>query len=794
MTVVAERAVPVAPPLAPASLSATPSEREIFLDAVRTIALVRVVLWHATGAVPLTYIVAAVPTMFFVTGSLLAKSLRRGARSVVIDRARRILVPLWAFAALALGAMEISHLIDGTARTAMPWSHAIWWILPLDDPKGSLWEGGYLAAPLWYLRVLLWLILLAPGLLWLVRRLGALAFALPLSILAVLEVVARRGNGPDSTTWKLGDLALYGAFLMLGFVHRDGGLAGWTRRRWLAIAGVAGLGAAAWCLTQPIPDHIVNDDHIAHLLVGLTWLALFFVARPAIERVATSARPGAVISWISRRTMTVYLWHSGAVVVSFLLLRRLAIDWPTGTHTAALLVLTGAVTLVAVLLLGPIEDLASSRRPTLWPHAGARRPDWTRPPRAALAFACCGLVVLTATACTDLATRAGAAGDRNGSATSATTLSLRVPSQQPAAPVFEAAPVAAAPATGPIATSPPAATSAASPSGTVTSSLDSTLASALDSAMQTWISANAIPGGVSVAVELDDGRVWSSAYGADATTTVAVSTSDTYDIASITKTFTAAMIWQLADAGRIDLDAPMPTLLAAPDFPASQFTVRQLLMHSSGLTNYRDTPQYGADPAAIDTPVKALMASAANPLLFTPGSKSAYSSSNYLALGLLVEQVTEQSYDTLLQQLANGAGLGTIAHLGSTPGEPNFATAGVELSMPQLAHWGNELLAKNSAGLSPLALGGLQTIDAESSMGQGTWGYCPCTLTTAGEHQFSGVGHSGSTTQLEYFSDLGLSVAVNLTDGIWAPDTRQNEMYQLMISLRSVISANRSAQ
>jgi CubicO group peptidase (beta-lactamase class C family) len=407
----------------------------------------------------------------------------------------------------------------------------------------------------------------------------------------------------------------------------------------------------------------------------------------------------------------------------------------------------------------------------------------------ALAFATCGLVVLTATACTDVTTRAAAVTDRVGgsAAAAATTLTLRVPSQQPTAPTFVAAADTAASATR-AAAALPAATAASLASGEA-----SALDEALDTAVKSWIAANAIPGGVNLSIELTDGRTWSTAIGTDASTGVAVSKTDTYDIASITKTFTAAMVWQLADGGVIDLDAPLPTLTAAPDFPSSEFTIRQLLMHSSGLLNYRDTPQYIANPSAISTPVDALMVSAHNPLLFAPGSKVAYSSSNYLALGLLVEQVTGRSYDDLLQTLATGADLGTVTHLTPTPGEPNFSTAGVELTTAQVAHWGLELLVRDSANLSPAALGGLQTIDPASSMGQGTWGYCPCTLSTTGESQFAGIGHSGSTTQLEYFSDLGLSVGVNLTDGIWTPDTRQNAIYQLMVSLRTIVAAAHSA-
>ena len=47
--------------------------------------------------------------------------------------------------------------------------------MPLTDPAGSSWEGGWLSSPLWYLRTLLWILLLAPVGLWLLRRAPRLA-------------------------------------------------------------------------------------------------------------------------------------------------------------------------------------------------------------------------------------------------------------------------------------------------------------------------------------------------------------------------------------------------------------------------------------------------------------------------------------------------------------------------------------------------------------------------------------------------------------------------------------------
>jgi len=63
------------------------------LDALRALALVRVMIWHVFGVAAITY-VAAMPAMFFVTGSLLAKSLgRRQARAVLVEDMAKNLKP-----------------------------------------------------------------------------------------------------------------------------------------------------------------------------------------------------------------------------------------------------------------------------------------------------------------------------------------------------------------------------------------------------------------------------------------------------------------------------------------------------------------------------------------------------------------------------------------------------------------------------------------------------------------------------------------------------------------------------
>jgi D-alanyl-D-alanine carboxypeptidase len=109
---------------------------------------------------------------------------------------------------------------------------------------------------------------------------------------------------------------------------------------------------------------------------------------------------------------------------------------------------------------------------------------------------------------------------------------------------------------------------------------------------------------------------------------------------SVMKLFVAAVVLQLVDEGLLALDGD-----AVP--VAGGVTVRQLLNHTSGLPNYHDDivelfEPYRTDPAHRWPlgPRELLAVALDKPRLFAPGEGWAYSGSNYLAVGLLVEEVT----------------------------------------------------------------------------------------------------------------------------------------------------------
>ena len=124
----------------------------------------------------------------------------------------------------------------------------------------------------------------------------------------------------------------------------------------------------------------------------------------------------------------------------------------------------------------------------------------------------------------------------------------------------------------------------------------------------------------------------------------AVTPDSMFAIGSITKSFTAIAVMQLVDAGRIDADAAIGDLL--PQAPAAWRAARvvHLLAHTSGIPDFVDNPCAHASGRPY-TAADALAEAACEPLEFAPGERFAYSNTNYLLLGLLVEHVTGGSLD-----------------------------------------------------------------------------------------------------------------------------------------------------
>jgi CubicO group peptidase (beta-lactamase class C family) len=157
--------------------------------------------------------------------------------------------------------------------------------------------------------------------------------------------------------------------------------------------------------------------------------------------------------------------------------------------------------------------------------------------------------------------------------------------------------------------------------------------------------------GFSVAVARGGTIAYQAARGKRDLDPDASATVDTwYCIGSVTKQFTAALIMQLVEAHRLALDDKLATIV--PAFPhATEITFRQLLTHTSGLSEYvGEAYTAGLLDKKDVTPAALVALLAGKPLEFTPGTLFEYSNSNYLALGMTIEKLYAKSYAQVLRE------------------------------------------------------------------------------------------------------------------------------------------------
>jgi D-alanyl-D-alanine carboxypeptidase len=162
----------------------------------------------------------------------------------------------------------------------------------------------------------------------------------------------------------------------------------------------------------------------------------------------------------------------------------------------------------------------------------------------------------------------------------------------------------------------------------------------LDRALRTLRTKLGSPG-VSAAIVFADGSTWLGTDGfADVAAARLVTPDTPFAAASISKTFTAALILSLADEGKLRLDAPALTYL--PDLAIDgRITIRELLDHTSGLADFYLGK--GVDKALLADRAKTWTAADALAFVgkphFPPGTAYSYSNTNYLVLGLVAEAV-----------------------------------------------------------------------------------------------------------------------------------------------------------
>ncbi|MGE7940353.1 serine hydrolase domain-containing protein [Bacillus paramycoides] len=149
----------------------------------------------------------------------------------------------------------------------------------------------------------------------------------------------------------------------------------------------------------------------------------------------------------------------------------------------------------------------------------------------------------------------------------------------------------------------------------------------------------------------EGGKTWGYAAGvANLSTKKPMKTDFRFRIASVTKTFTATVVLQLAGENRLNLDDSiekwLPGVIQGNGYGAKQITIQQILNHTSGIAEYSRSKEadFFANTKKSFTAEELVKIGLSLPPDFAPGKGWSYSNTGYVLLGILIEKVTGNSY------------------------------------------------------------------------------------------------------------------------------------------------------
>ncbi|MFI9468741.1 acyltransferase [Streptomyces sp. NPDC052492] len=367
--------------------------RDRYLDLLRSVALVRVVVYHLFGWAWLTVLFPSMGVMFALAGSLMARSLKRPAWSVIRSRVRRLLPPMWIFAVVALTLVFVSGWNPGDDPDQGGGSWGLVklfnYLVPIGAPPypfeagdlgpltGGTWADDAVG-PLWYLRAYLWFVLASPLLLWAFRRAPWPTLLAPLVLTAVI------GTGlvsiPGETGNAVTDFAVYGSCWVLGFAHHDGMLKQVPRYVSVSCATLV-MAFGLWWASGHLGDEgwDLNNIPLAQAAWSFGFVVILLQYSPSWQEL-----PGRLANWdklvtlSNNRAVTIYLWHNLLIALTFPIVDLLyelpfmqserGVEALNSTYELWAFAFVWPLIGLVVFATGWVEDLAAKRRPRLWPN------------------------------------------------------------------------------------------------------------------------------------------------------------------------------------------------------------------------------------------------------------------------------------------------------------------------------------------------------------------------------------------------------------------------------------------
>jgi CubicO group peptidase (beta-lactamase class C family) len=269
-------------------------------------------------------------------------------------------------------------------------------------------------------------------------------------------------------------------------------------------------------------------------------------------------------------------------------------------------------------------------------------------------------------------------------------------------------------------------------------------------------------------------------------------------LASITKIFTALAIMQLVEQGKIDLDANLRTYI--PEFSihsrfgGSDFTIRQMLTHYSGLPSAL-LADYSADPAQVRSLFDStVQRSAETHLKSPPALAHSYSNLAFQLLGIVIQRVSGESYDGYMNAhifaplgmrhsavlVPDGAGRWPLEQVTTDPREYGYVTdsslsaGSIVSSLNDMARFAQMLLAEGEGIVSKESFREMQRVqNADMTLGGPGQGL-PFQMELPPTVPQPSFGHGGSKLEhnadLRIFPQQGVGVIVmEATNGFLGP-------------------------
>ena len=329
---------------------------------------------------------------------------------------------------------------------------------------------------------------------------------------------------------------------------------------------------------------------------------------------------------------------------------------------------------------------------------------------------------------------------------------------------------------------------------TVSYALDTLLTRTLDSMFNVLK-----PVGFSAAVQLPNGAIWTGAKGvSEKNPTVEITPDYVFGIGSVHKTLTAASILKLADEGVLSLDDSLHKWVDTFNFINPNISIRQLLRHQSGIYDVIGAPTYqqviGQNPDSIWTWTDMIKTFIKAPI-FAPGASWSYSNTNYLLLGIIIENATGKPYHQVLsEQFLTPLELNSmvlppyepfpaqVAHLwldlngDAVPDDADYlfagwnswystaAPAGSYFSTPaDMAHWMRTYMSGSL--LSPAMMDAMKMTVNTPLNGGTKYGLGIMQRQIGGLTGFGHGGDAGYSASVWYFPTKDVSVAVLNNDG-----------------------------